>query len=237
VTGNVVVAAAGNVDHDEIIALAEKHLAGLPEGPRTPRDLRKPTTQERVTSIKRDTEQAHILLGMVTMGSRDQDRFALQLISDIVGGGMSSRLFQKIREQRGLAYAVQSFPNLHQDTGEFAVYVGTNPENTKLVLQLIAEEFADVAANGVTEEELDRAKESASGHLVLSTEATRSRMMRLGRAEVTDNEVLSADDVIARMTAVTMDDIKRVAAEVLTSDTTLAVIGPFEPEQVAALAE
>ena len=237
VTGNVVVAAAGSVAHDEVVALAERFLGGLPRGPRTPRELRKPAAQERATSIKRDTEQAHILLGMHTMDSRDPERFALQVMNDILGGGMSSRLFQKIREQRGLAYAVQSYPSLHQDTGEYAVYVGTNPENAKVVIELIKEEFADVAENGVTAEELARAKESAAGHLVLSTEATRNRMMRLGRSEVTGIEVLSAEDVIERMNALTLDDVKRVAARVLTAETTLAVIGPFEPEAVAAFAE
>ncbi len=103
---------------------------------------------------------------------------------------------------------MQAFPSLHQDTGEFCVYVGTNPENTEIVIRLIKSEFADIAANGVTQEELDRAKESASGHLVLSTEATRTRMVRMGRAEVTDTEVLSAEDVIERLNAVTMDDVE-----------------------------
>jgi predicted Zn-dependent peptidase len=174
---------------------------------------------------------------MTSMDSRDPDRFPLQLMNDVVGGGMSSRLFQKIREQRGMAYSVQSFPSFHQDTGEFAVYVGTNPDNLAVVLELIRAEFADVAENGVTAEELARAKDSAAGHLVLSTEATRNRMMRLGRAEVTGNEVLSATDVIERTNAVTLDDIKRVAQRVLTATTTLAVIGPFEPDAIAALAE
>ena len=167
-------------------------------------------------------------MGMHALDSRDPDRFPLQLISDVLGGGMSSRLFQKIREQRGLAYAVQTFPSLHQDTGEFCVYVGTNPDNTELVIGLIKAEFADIAENGVTDEELDRAKESASGHLVLSTEATRTRMVRLGRAEVTDSEVLSAEDVIERLNAVTMDDVKRVAGRILTAPTTVAIVGPFD---------
>jgi len=236
VTGNVVVAAAGNVDHEELVALAERYLAPLPVGPRKVRDLSGSAAQKPFAFVNRDTEQAHILLGVVAMDSRDPDRFPLQLISDVLGGGMSSRLFQKIREQRGLAYAVQAFPSLHQDTGEFCIYVGTNPENTELVLQLIKTEFADIAENGVTAEELDRAKESAAGHLVLSTEATRTRMVRMGRAEVTDTEVLSADDVIARLNAVTMDDLKRVAARVLSAPTTVAIVGPYDEREVAAFA-
>ncbi len=170
------------------------------------------------------------------MDSRDPDRFPLQIMSDVLGGGMSSRLFQEIREQRGLAYAVQTFPSLHQDTGEFCVYVGTNPDNAELVLGLIRAEFADIAANGVTQEELDRAKESAAGHLVLSTEATRTRMVRMGRSEVTDTEVLSAEDVIERLNAVTMGDVQRVAQRVLSAPTTLAIVGPFNEEAVARFA-
>ncbi len=237
ITGNVVVAAAGNVDHEELVALSERCLAELPVGPRTARSLRKPDKQNPTASVERDTEQAHILLGVTTMDARDPDRFPLQIMSDVLGGGMSSRLFQEIREQRGLAYAVQTFPSLHQDTGEFCVYVGTNPDNAELVLGLIKGEFADIAANGVTQEELDRAKESAAGHLVLSTEATRTRMVRMGRAEVTDCEVLSAEDVIERLNAVSMDDVKRVAQRVLDAPTTLAIVGPFDESQVAAFAQ
>ena len=236
ITGNVVVAAAGNVNHEELVALAETCLADLPTGPRTSRTLGSPSAQTAVACVERDTEQAHILLGVLTMDSRDPDRFPLQLMSDVLGGGMSSRLFQKIREQRGLAYAVQTFPSLHQDTGEFCVYVGTNPENTELVLGLIKAEFADIATNGVTVEELARAKESASGHLVLSTEATRTRMVRMGRAEACDTEVLSAEDVIERLNAVSMDDVKRVAQRVLSAPSTLAIVGPFDQTQVSVFA-
>ena len=236
ITGNVVVAAAGNVSHEELVALSERCLVEMPVGPRTVRGLRSPETQDPIASVQRDTEQAHILLGVATMTARDPDRFALQIMSDVLGGGMSSRLFQEIREQRGLAYAVQTFPSLHQDTGEFCVYVGTNPDNAELVLGLIKAEFADIADNGVTQQELDRAKESAAGHLVLSTEATRTRMVRMGRAEVTDAEVLSAEDVIERLNAVSMDDVKRVAQRVLAAPTTLAIVGPFDEGQVAAFA-
>ncbi len=236
-TGNVVVAAAGNVDHEEVIALAEKHLADLPVGPRTPRLHAVSVGQHPLALIEKDTEQAHILFGMVTMDSRDEDRFALQMLNDVVGGGMSSRLFQQIREQRGLAYAVQSFPVLYQDTGQYTVYVGTRPENAKTVIGLIRDEFAKVASEGITGEELDRAKESAAGHLVLSTEATRTRMMRLGRAEVCGNTVLSIEDVINRINAVTLEDVRRVAGRLLVSETTLAVIGPFTDAQITEMTE
>ncbi len=234
-TGNVVVAAAGNVDHEAVIALAERFLSDLPVGPRTPRVHAAAVEQHPLAVIEKDTEQAHILFGMVTMDSRDEDRFALQMLNDVVGGGMSSRLFQQIREQRGLAYAVQSFPVLYQDTGQYTVYVGTRPDNAKTVIGLIRDEFAKVASEGISLEELARAQESAAGHLVLSTEATRTRMMRLGRAEVCGNVVLSIEDVISRINAVTLDDIRRVAEKLLVAKTTLAVIGPFTDAEIAEL--
>jgi len=236
-TGNVVVAAAGNVDHEAVIALAERFLSDLPVGPRTPRVHAAAVEQHPLAVIEKDTEQAHILFGMVTMDSRDEDRFALQMLNDVVGGGMSSRLFQQIREQRGLAYAVQSFPVLYQDTGQYTVYVGTRPDNAKTVIGLIRDEFANVASEGITSEELARAQESAAGHLVLSTEATRTRMMRLGRAEVCGNVVLSIEDVINRINAVTLDDVRRIAEKLLVAKTTLAVIGPFTDEEIAELTE
>jgi predicted Zn-dependent peptidase len=236
-TGNVVVAAAGNVDHDDIIALAEKFLVNLPVGPRTPRVHAASVEQESLVALNKDTEQAHILLGMVTMDARDEDRFALQMMNDVVGGGMSSRLFQQIREQRGLAYAVQSYPALYQDTGQFTVYVGTGPENVGEVIEVIRAEFAKVAEEGITADELARAQESAAGHLALSTEATRNRMMRLGRSEVCGNIVLSAEEAINRFNAVTLDDVKRVAGKLLTAKTTLAVIGPVSESELTALAE
>ena len=237
VTGNVIVAAAGNVEHDSLVAFAERFLIGLSVGPRTPREHSASEGQKPLVSLSKETEQAHILLGVVTMAAKDEDRFALQLMSDVLGGGMSSRLFQQIREQRGLAYAVQSYPALYQDTGEFAVYVGTRPDNAELVVQLIRAEFAKIAQEGITAEELARAQESSAGHLVLSTEATRNRMMRLGRSEVVGNEVLSADEVIDRLAAVTLDDVKRIAAKVLTAETTIAVIGPFSDEKIARLSK
>ncbi|NTU72026.1 MAG: insulinase family protein [Coriobacteriia bacterium] len=237
VTGNVVVAAAGNVDHDDLVALVEAHLAGLPEGPRTERESIEPIGQKSHASLWDDTKQAHILYGTIGISAADEDRFALQLLSDIVGGGMSSRLFHKIREQHGLAYAVQAFPLMHQDTGGFAVYVGTHPDNAQRVIGMIREEFADVIANGVTDDELNRVRESSSGHLVLSTEATRTRMMRLGRSEIGGLEILSTDEAIDRYERVTHEDISRVAARVLDSPATLAVIGPFDAEQVAALTD
>ncbi|MGV8082620.1 MAG: M16 family metallopeptidase [Coriobacteriia bacterium] len=234
-SGNVVVAAAGNVDHDELVALAAEKLAGLPLGPRSARPVAQAVCASRVSVTRKDTEQAHICYGMPAMSAKDPDRFALSLLDGVLGGGMASRLFQEIREKRGLAYAVYSFSALYQDTGAFVVYAGTRPANAKEVITLIHEEMGRIAEEGVTADELDRVRQAAMGQLVLGMESTRNRMQRLGRNEATGGEILSADEIIERYDAVTVDDVKRISAQVLSADKVLAVIGPFEAEELEPL--
>ena len=233
-TGNAVVAAAGNVDHDEVVALAEEHLR-LPEAPRSVRAEAHAVSSPRLAVLSKETEQAHICYGVSTMNAHHPDRFALSLLDAVLGGGMSSRLFQEIREKRGLAYAVGSFSALYQDTGEFAVYAGTRPGNAEEVITLIQAEMQEIAEHGVKPEELERVREAATGHLVLGLEATRARMTRLGRNEITGGEILSADEVMLRFSAVTMDDLRRVSADVLSRDKVLAVIGPFDEQELQGL--
>jgi predicted Zn-dependent peptidase len=234
-TGNAVVAAAGNVDHDELVALAETGLAGLSAGPRSIRPVAQTAGSSRLTVLPKETEQAHICYGVATMNAHHPDRFALSLLDGVLGGGMASRLFQEIREKRGLAYAVYSYSALYQDTGEFAVYAGTRPSNAEEVVGLIRTELDRVASEGVTPDELDRVRQAATGHLVLGMESTRNRMQRLGKNEVTGGEILSADEIMDRFDAVTMDDVRRVSAEVLSAEKALAVIGPFTAEKLEHL--
>jgi predicted Zn-dependent peptidase len=234
-TGNAVVAAAGNVDHDELVALAETKLAELSAGPRSTRPVAQAAGCSRLTVLPKETEQAHICFGVATMNAHHPDRFALSLLDGVLGGGMASRLFQEIREKRGLAYAVYSYSALYQDTGEFAVYAGTRPSNAEEVVELIRTELDRVANEGVTPDELDRVRQAATGHLVLGMESTRNRMQRLGKNEVTGGEILSADEIMDRFNAVTMDDVRRVSAEVLSAEKALAVIGPFTAEKLEHL--
>jgi predicted Zn-dependent peptidase len=234
-TGNAVVAAAGNVDHDELVALAEAKLANLSAGPRSTRPVAQAAGCSRLTVLPKETEQAHICFGVATMNAHHPDRFALSLLDGVLGGGMASRLFQEIREKRGLAYAVYSYSALYQDTGEFAVYAGTRPSNAEEVVELIRTELDRVASEGVTPDELDRVRQAATGQLVLGMESTRNRMQRLGKNEVTGGEILSADEIMERFNAVTMDDIRRVSAEVLSAEKALAVIGPFTAEKLEHL--
>jgi len=236
-TGNAVVAAAGNVDHDSLVAMAEAKLGGLAPGPRSVRPVAHAVNTGRLTVLKKETEQAHICYGVSTMNAHHPDRFALSLLDGVLGGGMASRLFQEIREKRGLAYAVYSYSALYQDTGEFAVYAGTRPSNAEEVVGLIRAELDRVAADGVTPDELDRVRQAATGHLVLGMESTRNRMTRLGKNDVTGGEILSADEIMERYDDVTMDDVRRVSAEVLSAEKVLAVIGPFTHEKLEHLVQ
>ena len=236
-TGNCTIAAAGSVDHEELVQLAERYLSGLPHGPRGVRPVAEAAGESRLAVLEKDTEQAHICYGVSTMNAHHPDRFALALLDGVFGGGMSSRLFQEIREKRGLAYAVYSFSSLYQDTGEFAVYAGTRPSNAEEVVRIVRIEMERIAESGVTPDELDRVRQAAKGHLVLGMESTRMRMTRLGRNDVTGGEILSADELMERFDSVTMEDIKRVSADVLSRQKVLAVIGPFTRERLEPLVQ
>lgn len=234
-TGNCVVAAAGRVDHEALVELTERYLGGLPAGPRSVRPVADAAGAARVSVLEKETEQAHICYGVATMNAHHPDRFALAILDGVLGGGMSSRLFQEIRERRGLAYSVYSFSSLYQDTGEFAVYAGTRPENAEEVIKLIRIEMERIAESGVTHDEIDRQRQSAKGHLVLGLESTRMRMSRLGKNETSGGEILSADEVMERFDSVTIDDLRRVSADVLSAEKVLAVIGPYTTQQLEAL--
>jgi len=233
-TGNCVVAAAGNVDHDALVALVRKHLV-LPDGPRSERPVAEPVEASRLAVLEKETEQAHICYGTASMNAHHQDRFVLTVLDTVLGGGMSSRLFQEIREKKGLAYAVFSFHSLYQDTGQFTIYAGTRPSNTEEVVRLIQAQVERMRTAGVTAEELERAQESIKGHLVLGLESTRNRMTRLGKNEATGGELLSVDELVQRIDAVTREDVLRVAEDVFSTQRVLALIGPYSADDVEHL--
>ncbi len=227
---NLVVAAAGHVDHDELVARAEA-VFDEARGTKTERGDGTPTTRGGVTVFKRPTEQAHIVVGTQGLPRAHPDRHSLAVLDTILGGGMSSRLFQEIREKRGLAYAVYSYRALYADAGSFAVYAGTTPQNAETVIDLVQEEISTVLDDGITEAELERAKGHAKGALVLSGEDPGSRMNRLGRQQLTTGEILSIDELIERFEAVSMEDVARVANEVLgKGGYQITVVGPFEED-------
>lgn len=226
---NIVVAAAGNVGHNKLVEQIEAVL-GRRQGGENERENQRLRARSRAVVVTRDTQQAHICYGGEGMCVNDRNRFALSTIDVALGGGMSSRLFQKIREKRGLVYSVYSFRGQYSETGSLAVYAGTAPENAVKVVSLIQKELNNIAEAGITRRELKRAKEQLKGSLVLGLEDVTTRMSRLGRISLYNGEILSVDELIERVDAVTIEDTSQIAAKVLKRPRVLTVIGPFEKD-------
>ncbi len=225
---NIVVAVAGNAEHERIVDLVNGLMGFDGQRERHIRHCMVPEIRPHTVVYDRPTEQAHIVLGTQGLSRRHPARFALAVLDNILGGGMSSRLFQKIREERSLAYSIFSYHSMYVETGLVAVYAGTSPQNASAVMELIKEEIELLLERGVTEDELQRAKGHIKGSLVLSLEDSGSRMTRLGKAEVCGGEILTLDELIRRVDEVTAEDVLRVAKEVFGSRRMVAVlIGPF----------
>ncbi|MDT7544052.1 MAG: hypothetical protein QOE99_162 [Actinomycetota bacterium] len=227
----MVVAASGGLDHGRLLRLVKKAFADRLGGDAGPAPLRAvgraPSSYSQVVVQERATEQANVVLGTTALRRDDPRRFALSVLNGALGGGMSSRLFQEIREKRGLAYSVYSYTSSHADTGMFGVYAGCAPSKVDEVLALCRDELELAAAKGISDEELMRAKGQLRGSLVLGLEDTGSRMSRLGKAELVHGELLTVDEVLARIDAVTLDDVHEVARDVLSRPLSLGVLGPF----------
>jgi predicted Zn-dependent peptidase len=228
-----VVSVAGNVDHEQVVQLvaAAYERAGAlggTSGPALPR-IAGPGVELRsgVRVLDRPTEQANLVLGMTGVSRTDDRRFALGVLNAALGGGMSSRLFQEIREKRGLAYSAYSFTSQYADTGQFGIYVGCLPSKVDEVLKICRDEVARVVAEGITPEEIARGKGQMRGGLVLGLEDTGSRMSRIGKSELVYEHLMPVDEVLARVEAVTPDDLDEVARDILNRPFTLAVIGPY----------
>ena len=232
---NIVVAAAGNLEHADVVRLVRKALAGTaldsapadPVGPRSG-SRRVPTQRAHTVVRHRDTEQAHMVLGGVGIGRRDERRFALGVLNNVLGGGMSSRLFQEIREKRGLAYSVYSYASQYADAGLVGVYAGCAPGKVEEVLDLARAELERVATKGVSAEEIGRGKGMVKGSYVLGLEDTGSRMSRLAKSELLYGDLMTVDELLGRVDAVTPDDVNAVAADLLAQPLSLAVVGPFD---------
>jgi len=228
----MVVAAAGGVDHERLLELVSAAFADRLTGEATPAPLRPAgrwvPSYSGVWHSERPSEQSHLVLGTTGLPRDDPRRFALSVLSGAVGGGMSSRLFQSVREERGLAYSVYSYASGAADTGQFAVYAGCAPSKVGEVLGLVRAELAEVAEHGLRPEEVRRAAGNLRGQLVLGLEDTGSRMTRLGKGELVHAELLSPQQVLDRLEAVTVQDVSAMARDVLTRPRTLAVIGPVD---------
>jgi predicted Zn-dependent peptidase len=228
--GSAVVAVAGSVDHGQVVDLAHRYFSEW-DGGEVDHELAALDLRSHVRVVTRSTEQAHLLLGGGGMKRSDDRRFAFEVLNHILGGGLSSRLFRTIREERGLAYAVYSFRAPYADAGAWGVYAGTTPSQARKVLELIREAIDELIEHGVTEDELARAKGNMRGGMALALEDPNSRMVRLGRDELTGMEHLSVDDKIERIDAVTAADVQKVAATVLTGAKVIGAVGPFESSE------
>jgi predicted Zn-dependent peptidase len=232
---HLVVAAAGNLDHDVVVELVRRafgpvldHRAAGPAAPRLAGDQADRPTGVGTTLISRGIEQANLVLGCEALARTDERRFGLGVLNAAFGGGMSSRLFQEIREKRGLAYSVYSFSGQHADTGMWGIYVGCLPAKADEVLAICADEIARVVEGGLSDAELARGKGQVRGSIVLSLEDPSSRMSRLGKSELVYPRLEAVDEVLAAIDSVSHDDIRAIAADILTRPKTLAVVGPFD---------
>ena len=221
--GDVVIAAAGSLEHDAIVELARgldvPQRPAPPSPPPVPAEL-----PPHLRFLKKDTEQYHITLGAPALARDDERRFVLRVLDNILGGTSSSRLFQEVRELRGLAYNVYSFQSLHADSGLIGIYLGTRPDNVGPALKVVADELARLRADGVTPDELERSKENVKGRIVLSLESTASRMSRLGAAVLSGLPLLSLDEVVERIEAVSLEEVNGLMNEL------------FAPERLSAAA-
>ncbi len=238
VPGSIVIAAAGSLEHDRIVDWAGEALASPASRRRPGVAPAAPLSAGASTRFRlRDTEQYHLTLGATALARDDDRRFALRVLDSVLGGTSSSRLFQAVREQRGLAYSVFTFQSLFKHTGEIGLYVGTRPENLVEVCEVLANELARIREQPVSAEELARAKDNVKGRIVLALESTSARMDRLGSAVLAGMPILELDETIERIEAVDAEQVGALAAELLAPERLCAAaIGPDEDVFRAAIA-
>lgn len=241
---DLVITVAGAVDHDALVAQVERSLVaagwdlGVEAAPVARREAA-PETIERgnkLVVVQRPIEQANILIGVPALAATDARRSTLSVLNSIFGGGMSSRLFQEIRERRGLAYSVYSFSPSYSDAGLFGLYAGCSPAKAAQVTELMLGEFSRLATHGVTDDELRRAVGQLSGASALALEDSDTRMSRLGRAEITLGEFIDLDETLRRLALVTADQVQELAQDLVARPRSIAAVGTVEERTLAALA-
>lgn len=225
---NIVIAVAGNIDHDVAAEKISAYFGGL-KGEPSPRELEMPSPRREITCRSKDTEQVHLCVGVPGLPLEHEQVYVFQMVNTILGGGLSSRLFQEIREQRGLVYSIYSYHSSYHDTGLFCVYAGLSKENVGAMMELVFREIGDIRKNGVTEQELRRAKDQMKGNLLLSLENVSSRMSRLGKSQLYLGKVVSPDEIVERIKKVTVEDIMQLASEKLMPENfAMASVGPWD---------
>ncbi|HUC05154.1 MAG TPA: pitrilysin family protein [Acidimicrobiales bacterium] len=229
---NMVVSVAGRCAHDQVAEALEARFAGAAGGA-APARVAPDAASSVLDVVRRPTEQAHVVYGMRSVSRFDERRWALAVLNHVLGGGLSSRLFQKVREERGLAYSVWSERAAFCDSGSLAIYVGTAPEHVDEVLGIVTGELELLAEHGITERELAVAKGNLRAEMLLSGEDSGARMSRIGAAMLLHGEVKSTDEVLARVDAVTLEDVAAQAQELVGAPRTLSAVGPFDEEAFA----
>jgi predicted Zn-dependent peptidase len=225
--GSMVVAAAGSIDHDVVVDMvAERFGDWSGNAVDHEHGAAAPWPVAKVT--RRETEQAHVIVGGKGLNRGDERRWSFEVLNHVLGSGMSSRLFREIREERGLAYAVYGFKLSYADAGAWGVYIGTTPSQVDTVMGVIRDELAKVVDEGITAEELERAKGSMRGGLALALEDPNSRMIRLGRDELVGMPHLSVDERLAKLEAVTLEDAQSIARDLFTGQRMIGAVGPFD---------
>ncbi len=228
VPSNLVLVAAGNVVHDEVVAAAGRWLGDMPAAvpgawlPVTARN-----GAPRLAVRDKATEQAHICIAYPSVSLSHPDRFAVDLLSTVLGEGMSSRLFLELREERALVYDIHSYPSEYRDTGSFTIYAGRDPANARTTVEVTLQETAKLLG-GLPDSELAKGKQMARGRIQLRMEDTRSVAGWIGSQELLLDDILTVDEVVARLDAVTRDDLLRVGRQILApANATMAIVGPF----------
>lgn len=241
---DLVITVAGAVDHDELVAGVERALRAAdwdlaiesaPVERRTA--VRNPIERgAELVVAQRPIEQANVLLGVAGLPSNDERRSTMAVLNSVFGGGMSSRLFQEVREKRGLAYSVYSFSPGYSDAGLFGIYAGCSPTKLEQVSELLLGEFRRLAADGITDEEMRRAVGQLSGASALALEDSDTRMSRLGRSEITLGEFVDLDEALRRLSRVTVHDVQELAAELVDRPLSIAAVGTIDQSLLAGLA-
>ena len=227
----LIVAAAGGVHHAQLVELVERQLAEVgwtakaDPVARREQSYRTPPKPEHFRYIEKDTQQSHLILGFQSPHSMDEDRFALAIYNTVLGGGMSSRLYQEIREKRGLAYSTYSYQHGYSDSGFFGLYAGCNAENSEDVIKLMREQLDSLAEHGVTDQEFDLALGNITGSLALRFEASLARMNRLVGVELGSGEYLSVSEVLQKFSEQTKEDVLRVAKKIAGAPSSLVAVG------------
>jgi len=225
--GNMVVAVAGDLRHEEVADGVEERFSG-PAGGVTPERRPPDDKVEPLRVTRKTTEQAHVVLASRSVNRFDRRRYALAALNHALGGGVSSRLFQEIRERRGLAYSVWSERVAYHDAGSVSVGMGTAPEHVAEVLDIVSSQLASLGAEGITERELAVAKGNLRAEILLACEDSGARMSRIGAGLLLHGEVLTVDEVLARVDALTLEEVHATASELVAAPRTLSVVGPFE---------